>query len=60
MTINGIFFDLYGTLLVYGNMDTAWSDWLNTLHKQLRLRGLTLSIESLAETCDQFYIGLTQ
>ena len=55
MTINGIFFDLYGTLLVYGNMDTAWSDWLNTLHKQLRLRGLTLSIESLAETCDQFY-----
>ena len=23
MAINGIFFDLYGTLLVYGNMDTA-------------------------------------
>ena len=55
MTINGIFFDLYGTLLVYGNMDAAWSDWLNTLHAQLRLRGFTLSIESLAESCDQFY-----
>lgn len=55
MAINGIFFDLYGTLLVYGNMDTAWSDWLNTLHEQLKLRGLTLSIESLAETCDQFF-----
>ena len=55
MTINGIFFDLYGTLLVYGNMDAAWSDWLNALHTQLRLRGLTLSIESLAKTCDQFY-----
>ncbi len=55
MTINGIFFDLYGTLLVYGNMDAAWSDWLNTLHVQLRLHGLTLSIESLAKTCDQFY-----
>ena len=26
MTVNGIFFDLYGTLLVYGNMDAAWSD----------------------------------
>ena len=39
MTINGIFFDLYGTLLVYGNMDAAWSDWLNALHAQLKLRG---------------------
>ena len=55
MTINGIFFDLYGTLLVYGNMDAAWSDWLNTLHEQLSLRGSTHSIESLAKTCDQFY-----
>ena len=55
MTINGIFFDLYGTLLVYGNMDAAWADWLNTLHEQLRSRGLILSHESLAKTCDQFY-----
>ena len=55
MTINGIFFDLYGTLLVYGNMDAAWSDWLNTLHAQLKLRGFTRSIDSLAKSCDQFY-----
>lgn len=55
MTINGIFFDLYGTLWVYGNMNAAWSDWLKTLHEQLRLHGLTLSIDSLAKTCDQFY-----
>ncbi len=55
MTINGIFFDLYGTLLVYGNMDAAWSDWLRTLHEQLSLRGSIHSIESLAKTCDQFY-----
>ena len=55
MTIKGIFFDLYGTLLVYGNMDAAWSDWLNALHEQLSLRGSTRSIESLAKICDQFY-----
>ena len=55
MTINGIFFDLYGTLLVYGNMDVAWSDWLSELHTQLRRHGLTRSIESLAKTCDQFF-----
>ena len=55
MAINGIFFDLYGTLLVYGNMDVAWSDWLNEFHQQLRLHGLTCSIESFAKTCDQFF-----
>ena len=55
MTINGIFFDLYGTLLVYGNMDVAWSDWLNALYAQLRLRGFTGSIDSLAKSCDQFF-----
>ena len=55
MTINGIFFDLYGTLLVYGNMDAAWSDWLNEFHKRLRLHGLTRSIESFAKSCDQFF-----
>jgi len=55
MTINGIFFDLYGTLLVYGNMDAAWSDWLSEFHEQLRLHGLTRSIESFAKSCDQFF-----
>ena len=55
MTINGIFFDLYGTLLVYGDMDAAWSDWLKALHEQLILRGSTHPIELLAKTCDQFY-----
>ena len=55
MTINGIFFDLYGTLLVYGNMDVAWADWLKEFHGQLRARGLTRSIESFAKTCDRFF-----
>ena len=55
MSVKGIFFDLYGTLLVYGNMDAAWSDWLSEFHEQLRFRGLTLSIESFAKACDQFF-----
>ena len=55
MAINGIFFDLYGTLLVYGNMNVAWSDWLSEFHGQLRLHGLTRSIESFAKTCDRFF-----
>ena len=55
MTINGIFFDLYGTLLVYENMDAAWSDWLSEFHEQLSAHGLTLSVESFAKSCDQFF-----
>ena len=55
MTINGIFFDLYGTLLVYENMDAAWSDWLSEFHEQLSAYGLTLSVESFAKSCDQFF-----
>ena len=55
MTINGIFFDLYGTLLVYGNMNAAWSDWLSEFHEQLKAHGLTRSIESFAKSCDQFF-----
>ncbi len=27
--IRGVFFDLYGTLLRYGAMDSAWADWLH-------------------------------
>jgi len=55
MIINGIFFDLYGTLLVYGDMKAAWSDWLSEFHKRLRLRGLTLSVESFAKACNRFF-----
>ena len=55
MNINGIFFDLYGTLLVYGNMDAAWSDWLSEFHERLSAHGLTLSIESFAKSCDRFF-----
>ena len=26
--IRGVFFDLYGTFLRYGDMKSAWADWL--------------------------------
>ena len=28
MTFKGVFFDLYGTILVYGDVQAAWVDWL--------------------------------
>jgi putative hydrolase of the HAD superfamily len=55
MRIQGIFFDLYGTLLVYGNMKQAWSDWLSTFYHLLKKRGLNVPKETFAQECDGFF-----
>ena len=55
MHLKGIFFDLYGTLLVYGNMKQAWSDWLSTFYDMLKKRGLNLPKDSFALECDGFF-----
>jgi HAD superfamily hydrolase (TIGR01509 family) len=55
MSIQGIFFDLYGTLLVYGNMKQAWSDWLSTFYDLLKRQGLNLPKDSFALECDGFF-----
>ena len=55
MSIQGIFFDLYGTLLVYGNMKKAWSDWLLTFYHLLKKQGLNLTEKSFSEECDGFF-----
>ncbi len=55
MAFNGIFFDLYGTLLVLGDMHAAWEDWLSALHRCLAESGLRMSREKLAERCDGFF-----
>jgi putative hydrolase of the HAD superfamily len=54
MSLQGIFFDLYGTLLVYGNMKQAWSDWLSTFYDLLKKRDLNISRETFSKKCDGF------
>jgi len=51
----GVFFDLYGTLLIYGDMATAWTDWLSALHSGLAEHGLSMSENELAHHCDGFF-----
>ena len=53
--INGIFFDLFGTLFKYGDMSKAWDNWLITLHKLLIPQGLNITEEKFASHCDQFF-----
>ena len=55
MTYQGVFFDLCGTLLIYGDMTAAWADWLSDLHSGLTNRGLSMSENELAQHCDGFF-----
>ncbi|MCK4987645.1 MAG: HAD family hydrolase [Desulfobacterales bacterium] len=55
MSIQGILFDLYGTLLVYGNMKKAWSDWLSTFYDLLKKQGLNIPMETFSQECDGFF-----
>ncbi|MEW6753599.1 MAG: HAD family hydrolase [Candidatus Latescibacterota bacterium] len=56
-TARGVFFDLYGTLLVYGDMKSAWADWLGAFHFRLCSHGLTIPLESFSTHCDGFFGG---
>jgi putative hydrolase of the HAD superfamily len=53
--IKGVFFDLYGTLFVYGDMDGAWDDWLKVMYASLRKGGLRLDEEAFALQCEGFF-----
>ena len=53
--IRGVFFDLYGTLLVYGDMPSAWAAWLSALRDWLREQGRAVDTVDLAHRCDGFF-----
>jgi len=55
MSIQGIFFDLYGTLLIYGDMKQAWNDWLTAFYDLLKAQGLNSSRTSFSQACDGFF-----
>jgi len=53
--MRGVFFDLYGTLLIYGDMKSAWSDWLIAFYSELKFLGLSISLEFFSSECDRFF-----
>ena len=50
--LKGVFFDLFGTLLMYTNMQKAWEDWLIALYKNFKNCGLKISQKSFDFECD--------
>ncbi|MFX1600986.1 MAG: HAD family hydrolase [Promethearchaeota archaeon] len=55
MSIKGVFFDLYGTILIPKNNKKAWNNWLITFYKLMRNNGLKQSRRYFANMCSSFF-----
>jgi len=53
--IKGVFFDLYGTLLILGDMKRAWSDWIEVLYGGLCPPETAVTRERFGDCCHQFF-----
>ena len=54
--IRGIFFDLYGTLLRYGNMEAAGESWYHAIRRELVASGHAFDEETLIRLCEEFLL----
>ena len=50
--MRGVFFDLFGTLLLYTNSRKAWEDWLSVLYNNFKEFGYKETKESFAIKCN--------
>ncbi|MBD3370031.1 HAD-IA family hydrolase [Candidatus Fermentibacteria bacterium] len=53
--IKAVFFDLFGTLFVYGDMKQAWCDWLHFFYESMKGCGLMMQKEDFSKACDLFF-----
>lgn len=53
--IKGIFFDLFGTLFIYNQMDLAWNDWASAFYGSLCKCGLKMNMEEFKKHCNGFF-----
>ncbi len=54
--IRGVFFDLYGTLLRYGNMEAAGESWFHAIRRELIASGRAFDEETLIRLCEEFLL----
>jgi len=55
MLLKGVFFDLYGTLLIPKNNKKAWKNWFTTFYNLMIRYGLKLSKNDFADACNGFF-----
>jgi len=53
--IQAVLFDLYGTLLVYGDMDKAWRSWISDVRDGLVALGLDICESEVHSHCEGFF-----
>jgi HAD superfamily hydrolase (TIGR01549 family) len=53
--VKGVFFDLYGTLLILGDMKRAWSEWIEVLYAALCPPETAVTREVFDNCCHQFF-----
>jgi len=53
--LKGVFFDLYGTLLMPKNSKKAWKNWFDTFYKLMRNYGLKSSKTNFSMECNGFF-----
>ena len=51
----GVLFDLYGTLIIYGDMEKAWNSWYEVIYGAFRDSGLKLSQAEFRPYCEGFF-----
>ena len=52
---SGLFFDLYGTILVYGDMKMAWKEWFDSIRESLKGFGVKVEKDCLRKICTGFF-----
>ena len=55
MKTHGVFFDLYGTLIVYGDMETAWNAWFEVFYGVFEKAGLQMSPTDFRPYCQDLF-----
>lgn len=55
MKVQGVFFDLYGTLIIYGDMQEAWSAWYDVFYSAFAEAGLAVSHDAFKPHCQNFF-----
>ena len=54
--IRGVFFDLYGTLLRYGDMEAAGESWFHAIRRELIACDRAFDEETLIRLCEEFLL----
>ena len=55
MKTRGVLFDLYGTLMVYGDMGIAWNAWYEVIYEVFSTSGMDLTQDEFRPHCVGFF-----